>query len=85
MGALLALASAFTYGIVDFTGGLLSRRVPHATVTLLGQVGGLLLATGAALLLPADTVAGTCCGAPCPASAAPPRCASSTVASVMAR
>ncbi|MEV5933425.1 EamA family transporter [Streptomyces sp. NPDC052079] len=59
MGALLALTSALTYGIVDFAGGLLSRRVPHAAVTLLGQIGGLLLAAGAALLLPADAVAGT--------------------------
>ncbi len=59
MGALLALASALTCGIVDFAGGLLSRRVPYAAVTFLGQLGGLLLATGAALLLPAASVAGT--------------------------
>ncbi|MEV8592701.1 EamA family transporter [Streptomyces sp. NPDC052012] len=57
MGALLALASALCYGIVDFAGGLLSRRVPHTTVTFLGQVGGLLLAVAAALALPADAVA----------------------------
>ncbi|WP_309059636.1 EamA family transporter [Streptomyces sp.] len=56
MGALLALASALCYGVVDFAGGLLSRRVPHAAVTFLGQVGGLLLAAGAALLVPADAV-----------------------------
>ncbi|MFF4056355.1 EamA family transporter [Streptomyces sp. NPDC001668] len=56
MGPLLALASAVCYGIVDFSGGLLSRRAHFAAVTLLGQIGGLLLATTAALLLPADSV-----------------------------
>ncbi|MFF5981967.1 EamA family transporter [Streptomyces olindensis] len=56
MGALLALSSAVVYGIVDFAGGLLSRRVHHAAVTFLGQLGGLLLACAAALLLPADAV-----------------------------
>ncbi|WP_405513671.1 EamA family transporter [Streptomyces canus] len=56
MGPLLALASAVCYGIVDFTGGLLSRRAHFAAVTFLGQVGGLLLATSAALFLSADAV-----------------------------
>ncbi|MER8007986.1 DMT family transporter [Streptomyces sp. NPDC094149] len=56
MGPLLALASAVLYGIVDFTGGILSRRFPHATVTYLGQLGGLLLALCAALLAPPDAV-----------------------------
>ncbi|MEV4685699.1 EamA family transporter [Streptomyces kurssanovii] len=56
MGALLALASAVCYGVVDFAGGLLSRRVHFAVVTFLGQVGGLLLALVAALVLPADSV-----------------------------
>jgi drug/metabolite transporter (DMT)-like permease len=56
MGALLALASAVCYGIVDFAGGLLSRRVSYTAVTFLGQVGGLLLACLAALLVPADAV-----------------------------
>ncbi|MEV2212246.1 EamA family transporter [Streptomyces sp. NPDC050997] len=56
MGPLLALASAVTYGIVDFGGGLLSRRVHFAAVTFLGQLGGLVLACVAALLLPADSV-----------------------------
>ncbi|WP_329047904.1 hypothetical protein OG873_01425 [Streptomyces violaceus] len=53
MGALLALASAVCYGIVDFAGGLLSRHIRHAAVTFFGQVGGLLLACAAALLMPA--------------------------------
>jgi drug/metabolite transporter (DMT)-like permease len=56
MGALLALASAVLYGLVDFAGGILSRRTHFATVTLLGQIGGLLLAAVAALLLPAEAV-----------------------------
>ncbi|WP_409235214.1 EamA family transporter [Streptomyces sp. PA5.6] len=49
MGALLALASAACYGIVDFAGGLLSRRVHFTVVTFLGQFGGLLLALVVAL------------------------------------
>ncbi|MFI7413781.1 EamA family transporter [Streptomyces sp. NPDC049627] len=56
MGAFLALTSAVVYGIVDFTGGMLSRRAHFAAVTLLGQLGGLLLATAAALLVPAESV-----------------------------
>ncbi|POX58800.1 multidrug DMT transporter permease [Streptomyces sp. Ru62] len=56
MGALLALTSAVCYGVVDFAGGLLSRRVHFAVVTFLGQIGGLLLALAAALLLPAEAV-----------------------------
>ncbi|MFE7839871.1 EamA family transporter [Streptomyces sp. NPDC057474] len=56
MAVLLALASAALYGIVDFAGGLLSRRVHFAVVTLLGQVGGLLLALVVALLVPAPDV-----------------------------
>ncbi|MFJ4980774.1 EamA family transporter [Streptomyces coeruleorubidus] len=56
MGALLALSSAVVYGIVDFAGGLLSRHIHHAAVTFLGQLGGLLLACAAALLMPADAV-----------------------------
>lgn len=56
MGPLLALTSAVCYGSVDFTGGLLSRRAHFAAVTFLGQLGGLVLATSAALLLPADAL-----------------------------
>ncbi|MGW2516975.1 EamA family transporter [Streptomyces sp. NPDC001617] len=40
MGPLLALASAVCYGIVDFTGGILSRRAPYTAVTFLGRLGG---------------------------------------------
>lgn len=56
MGALLALASAACYGIVDFAGGLLSRRMHFAVVTFLGQIGGLLLALAVAAVAPADAV-----------------------------
>ncbi|MGW6923257.1 EamA family transporter [Streptomyces sp. NPDC054950] len=56
MGFFLALASAVCYGIVDFGGGLLSRRIHFVVVTFLGQAGGLLLALTAALLVPAETV-----------------------------
>lgn len=54
MGALLALTSAVCYGIVDFAGGILSRRLPFTAVTLFGQLGGLLFALPAALLVPAS-------------------------------
>ncbi|MFE9399133.1 EamA family transporter [Streptomyces flavidovirens] len=59
MGPLLALASAACYGVVDFAGGLLSRRVHFAVVTFLGQIGGLLLALVAVLALPAEAVRST--------------------------
>jgi drug/metabolite transporter (DMT)-like permease len=49
---LLALASAATWGIADFSGGLVSRHVPAIPVTLLSQ------AAGFAALLVAFTFAG---------------------------
>ncbi|QES25622.1 hypothetical protein DEJ47_03370 [Streptomyces venezuelae] len=57
-GALLALVSAACCGIVDFTGGLLSRRIHFTVVTFLGQFGGPLLAPGVALAatVPVDSV-----------------------------
>ncbi|WP_129841641.1 EamA family transporter [Streptomyces sp. RFCAC02] len=58
MGALLALASAVVYGVVDFFGGLLSRRAHYATVTVVGQVGGLVLAVAVAAWAGADHVGG---------------------------
>lgn len=42
MGALLALASALSYGLSDVVGGVLSRRISFVRVALLGQFGGLL-------------------------------------------
>ncbi|MFE6177251.1 hypothetical protein [Streptomyces sp. NPDC056464] len=69
MGAFLALTSAVCYGIVvpqlsaslepggaPTAGGLPSRRAHFAAVTLPGQLGGLLLAVAAALLVSADAV-----------------------------
>lgn len=56
MGPLLALASAVCYGIVDFAGGILSRRASYTAVTVLGQLGGLMLAGVAALLVSASSV-----------------------------
>lgn len=53
MGALLALASALSYGLSDFLGGILSRRSGFARVALLGQVGGLVAAAVAAPLVSA--------------------------------
>lgn len=41
MGALLALGSALAYGLSDFVGGLVSRRVSFLITALVGQVGGL--------------------------------------------
>jgi uncharacterized membrane protein len=59
VGALLALASAALYGVVDYAGGLLSRRMHFAVVTFLGQIGGLLLALAVALAMPAEAVRST--------------------------
>jgi drug/metabolite transporter (DMT)-like permease len=42
VGTVLALASAASYGLSDFIGGLLSRRISFVHVALVGQVGGLL-------------------------------------------
>src|SRR5581483_6588253 len=44
MGAvLLALASSLTWGVADFAGGVLTRRLPLAAVTLLSQSAGFAL------------------------------------------
>ncbi|MFI6090552.1 EamA family transporter [Streptomyces sp. NPDC051218] len=51
MGVLAALGSALCYGVADFTGGLLSRRVYFVVVALAGQAGGLVLALVTAPLL----------------------------------
>jgi drug/metabolite transporter (DMT)-like permease len=40
VGVLLALASSLTWGVADFSGGLLSRRHPVAAVTVLSQAVG---------------------------------------------
>ncbi|MBA2694720.1 MAG: multidrug DMT transporter permease [Actinobacteria bacterium] len=50
MGTLLALASAVSYGLSDFLGGLVSRRAWYLRAALLGQVGGLVTMTALAPL-----------------------------------
>ncbi|WP_459545680.1 EamA family transporter [Nocardia sp. X0981] len=49
-GAALALASAAAYGVSDFAGGLLARRIDLRVVAVLGQLGGLAVALAAAPL-----------------------------------
>jgi drug/metabolite transporter (DMT)-like permease len=56
LGPALAVASALVYGVVDFAGGMLSRRVHYASVSWLGQLGGLAFALVAALAVPAPQV-----------------------------
>ncbi|GEL24071.1 multidrug transporter [Pseudonocardia sulfidoxydans NBRC 16205] len=54
MGALLALASALSYGLSDVIGGVVARRMRAVHVALLGQLGGLVaVAIAAPLLTPA--------------------------------
>jgi drug/metabolite transporter (DMT)-like permease len=43
VGVLLALAAAVTWGVADFSGGLLSRRHALAAVTVLSQAAGLVV------------------------------------------
>lgn len=56
VGPGLALASAVVYGLVDYAGGMLSRRVHYALVSWLGQVGGLVAAVLGAMAYGADAV-----------------------------
>lgn len=56
MEIVLAAAAAWIYGLGDFCGGRASRRLDSLTVTLVGQLFGLLL-LGAALIGFADPVA----------------------------
>lgn len=51
-GAALALASAAAYGVSDFAGGLLARRIDLRVVAVVGQFGGLVVALAAAPLFP---------------------------------
>lgn len=52
MTALLALASALTFGAADFVGGLTARRAPAITATALSQAAGLLIVIPGVLLVP---------------------------------
>src|SRR5712691_1324989 len=40
---LLALASSVTWGVADFSGGMLARRLPLAAVTVFSQAAGFVL------------------------------------------
>src|SRR6266508_5887963 len=40
VAVLLALASSATWGVADFSGGLLARRLPAIAVTVLSQAAG---------------------------------------------
>jgi drug/metabolite transporter (DMT)-like permease len=51
VGPVLALASALSFGMSDFTGGLAARRASAAVVTLGAQIAGLLVLAPALLLL----------------------------------
>lgn len=59
MGALLALASAACYGVVDYAGGMLARRASAVTVAWWGQLGGLVAATAVAMWIPAPHLSAT--------------------------
>lgn len=52
MTALLALASALTFGASDFAGGMASRRAPALAVSWLAQAAGFLVLLPALTLLP---------------------------------
>ena len=43
IGPLLALGSAVTWGVADFSGGMLSRRLPSAAVVGVSQACSLVL------------------------------------------
>ncbi|WP_228835120.1 hypothetical protein [Nocardia abscessus] len=51
MAPLLALVSALSYGLSDFSGGVASRRIGFGRVALLGQLGGLAATVLAGLLV----------------------------------
>jgi drug/metabolite transporter (DMT)-like permease len=52
MGPVLALASAVSFGISDFTGGLAAKRTSPVAVTAIAQVTGLLVLLPALLWIP---------------------------------
>ena len=56
MGPLLALASAVSYGLADYVGGLLARRADPVAVAMIGQVVSLLITAVAAPVIGADVV-----------------------------
>lgn len=56
MAALLALASSLLYGVSDFAGGLVARRIHFATVALVGQAGALAFMAVVSIVVPATSV-----------------------------
>jgi drug/metabolite transporter (DMT)-like permease len=56
VGELLALGAALCFGTTDFFSALLSRRVHSSAVALVAQLGGTVLVTAAALLVPAPVM-----------------------------
>jgi drug/metabolite transporter (DMT)-like permease len=52
VGLVLALGSALSFGVSDFTGALAARRASAITITLTAQLAGLALLLPALLLLP---------------------------------
>lgn len=58
MGIGLALASALSFGLSDFAAGLAARRLHSSVVVFVGQVCGVLLTVGFALVAGASAVSG---------------------------
>ena len=58
IGPLLALGSAVTWGVADFSGGMLSRRLPSAAVVGVSQACSLVLLLVLLPLIPAPADAG---------------------------
>ena len=54
MSVPIALPTAVTYGVADFTGGLAARRAPVLAVTAVVQLAGLLALVPVALLVPGN-------------------------------
>jgi drug/metabolite transporter (DMT)-like permease len=52
VGLVLALGSALSFGVSDFTGALAARRASAITITITAQLAGLVLLVPALLLLP---------------------------------
>ena len=61
MGPVLALASALSFGMSDFTGGLAARRASALVVTIGAQIAGLLVLVPALLVL-SGTISGRALG-----------------------
>src|SRR5512144_2772741 len=58
MAVLLALFSAFAYGLSDFVGGLVSRRTSAWPVAVVGQLSATLCTLAIALALPGSAGGG---------------------------